>query len=401
MSDINEDDLWDMSDDALDAAFKEAQASITSPDTNMENTDTTDLDTPVEEPDDVVDEEFEEDNDDEEQPEEDSGSVENGETEDSTGEDGAGSDEEALDEGSEEDGAPSSTEELDVAEEAQLPQAHKFKANGKDYEFTSQELIEQFPKVFGQAMDYTKKMQTIKPWRKTIDALDAAKLSHEDVSLMIDVFKGDKSAISEVIKRTGVDTLDLDTDEANPYVAKNYGRDDQTLAIQDVVDSISSDPEYVTTHTILSKEWDDSSWGVVAQSPEMIRLLHQDVKSGMYQQLQPLAEKVKVFSAGTKSDLDCYKEAAQQFFKQKAARVAAEQQVAADKAQKAARQLEADKLQEIKAKAEQRAATKKASTKRKAAAPTTSTRAGSEVVDYLDDSDEAFDEWYKNLQDNI
>ena len=400
MSDINEDDLWDMSDDDLAAAFKEAQASTTSPDTDIENTDTTDLDTPVEEPDDVVDEEFKEDNDDEEQPEEDSGSVENDETEDSTGEDGAGSDEEALDEGSEEDGAPSSTEELDVAEEAQPPQAHKFKANGKDYEFTSQELIEQFPKVFGQAMDYTKKMQIIKPWRKTIDALDAAKLSHEDVSLMIDVFKGDKSAISEVIKRTGIDTLDLDTDEVNPYVAKNYGRDDQALAIQDVVDSISSDPEYVTTHTILSKEWDDSSWGVVAQSPEMIRLLHQDVKSGMYQQLQPLAEKFKVFSAGTKSDLDCYKEAAQQFFKQKAARIAAEQQMDADKAQKAARQLEADKVQEVKAKAEQRTATKKASTKRKAAAPTTSTRAGNEVVDYLDDSDEAFDDWYKNLQDN-
>ena len=399
MSNINEDDLWDMSDDELASAFKEAQASITSTDTDIENEDTADLDTPVEESDDVVEEdeteEFQEDED--EQPEE----VSDDDTaKDPIDEDDASSDEETLDEGSDEDDAPSSEEGLDVEEKAQLPQAHKFKANGKDFEFTSQELIEQFPKVFGQAMDYTKKMQTIKPWRKTIDALDAAKLSHEDVGLMIDVFKGDKSAISEVIKRTGVDTLDLDTDENDPYVAKNYGRDDQTLAIQDVVDSISSDPEYVTTNAILSKDWDDSSWGVVSQNPEMIRLLHQDVKSGMYQQLQPLAEKVKVFSAGAKSDLDCYKEAAQQFFKQKAARAVDEQQREVDKAQKATEQLEAGKVREAKAKAEQRTATKKASAKRKAAAPTTSTRAGNEVVDYLDDSDEAFDEWYKNLQDN-
>jgi len=397
VSHINEDDLWDMSDDELVSAFKEAQASTASPDTDIEDTDTTDLDTPVEESDDIVDDEEEFQEDDNEQPEE---ASDDDTTEDPADEDDASSDEETLDEGSDEDGAPSSEEGLEVEEKTQLPQAHKFKANGKDFEFTSQELIEQFPKVFGQAMDYTKKMQTIKPWRKTIDALDAAKLSHEDVSLMIDVFKGDKSAISEVIKRTGVDTLDLDTDENDPYVAKNYGRDDQTLAIQDVVDSISSDPEYVTTNAILSKDWDDSSWGVVSQNPEMIRLLHQDVKSGMYQQLQPLAEKVKVFSAGAKSDLDCYKEAAQQFFKQKAARVVDEQRTAEDKTRKAAEQLEASKVKEVKAKTEQRTATKKASAKRKAAAPTTNTRSGNEVVDYLDDSDEAFDDWYKNLQDN-
>ncbi len=396
MTGPSEDDLWDMSDEELVSAFKEAQASAASPETDIEeteDTETTELDTPEEESEEVVDEDIEEDV--EELPEEDSEEdVEEEITDDTTDEDEIDSEEEILDEGTFEDDVPSSEDESAAKNKVQPPQVHKFKANGKEYEFTGQELVEQFPKVFGQAMDYTKKMQAIKPWRKTIDALDQAKLSHDDVSLMIDVLKGDKTAITEVLQRTGVDTLDLDTEENSHYVAKSYGRDAQAIAIQDVVDTISQDPEYKVTHGILSNDWDDRSWQTVSQNPEMIRLLHQDVKSGMYQQLQPMAEKVKVFSGGTKSDLDCYKEAAQQFFQRKAAQEAVEKRNVMEKA-------EATRLQKIKAETAQRKATKKASMKRKAAAPTAGTRAGSGVIDYLDDSDEAFDEWYKNLQDSM
>ena len=67
-----------------------------------------------------------------------------------------------------------------------------FKANGREYKFTPEEIMAQFPKVFGQAMDYTRKTQAMKPWRKTIDAIEQAKLGHDDINLMIDVMKGNK-----------------------------------------------------------------------------------------------------------------------------------------------------------------------------------------------------------------
>ena len=57
-------------------------------------------------------------------------------------------------------------------------------------------------------------------------------------------------------------------------------------------------------------------------------------------------------------------------------------------------------MEEVKAKSEKRNATKKASAKRKAAAPTKAA-ASRDVIDYLDDSDEAFDDWYKRLQDDM
>jgi hypothetical protein len=154
---------------------------------------------------------------------------------------------------------------------------------------------EMFPKIFGQAIDYTKKTQAIKPWRKTIDAIEQAKLNHDDINLAIDVLRGDKNAIAEIIKRNGIDTLDLDT-ENSKYIPKDYGRDDTTLEIKDVVERISADREYETTHRILSKEWDENSFKELTKTPELIEALHVDVKTGMYAKVQPIAEKYKVLT---------------------------------------------------------------------------------------------------------
>lgn len=408
---MREDDLWDMSDDDLEAAFKEAQASQESPDTTLEAEtlpepdfqESEDLDEEVALDDEATEDEFD---DGPEQPEddlEDSGhdTSDESETDDVTEEDGEETDSDDLDEDSEEDEEPSSDEADEDDEEEQPGQAYKFRANGKDYEFSSEEIVDQFPKIFGQAMDYTKKMQTIKPWRKTIDAIEGAELSHDDVSLMIDVLKGDKDAITEVLKRTGTDTLELDTDADSSYVAKDYGRDDSALAIKDIVDDISRDVEYATTHNVLSKEWDESSWKTMSDNPEMIRLLHTDVKSGMYGTLQPIAEKLKVYDGAKQSDLDYYKEAAQQHFAQVAKQEAYEQRTSEKLAREEATEAKQAKVAEVKAKSQKRTATKQASAKRKAAAPTKNVTASRDVVDYLDDSDEAFDDWYKRIQDDI
>ena len=417
-----EEDLWDMSDDALEAAFKEAKATQQSPDTDIDegaseaSTDefideSNDADTLYEEgSDDTLDEFEETDDDGPEQLEDDADEAEledsghdtsdESDAEEVTEDTEAESDEEAPDGDSDED-EPSS-EETDKAEEEEQPaQSYKFRANGKDYEFSSDELVDQFPKIFGQAMDYTKKMQTIKPWRKTIDAIEGAELSHDDVSLMIDVLKGDKDAITEVLKRTGVDTLELDTEAESAYEAKDYGRDDSALAIKDIVDDISQDEEYATTHNILSKEWDEKSWNTMTQDPQMIRLLHTDVKSGMYKTLQPHAEKLKVFDGGTKSDLDYYKQAAQAHFAQVAKQDTFAQQKAEKAEQSKAANAEKERLAEVKANTAKRTATKKASVKRKAAAPTKNISQGRDVVDYLDESDENFDEWYAKLQEDM
>jgi hypothetical protein len=384
-------DPWDLTDEQLEEQFRAAKAEI-----GDEPVLETELDTVPEEVQDYDDQ--------------DNLAVEEGSDHD-------GVEEEAVEEVTTEseetegglDGEPEvegdQTEEVaeDTAEtEAQPVQKLKYKANGKEYEFTPDEIMKRFPQVFGQAMDYTRKMQQIKPWRQTIDAIEQAKLNHDDVNLMIDVLKGDKDAIAAVLKRTGVDTLDLDVD-GSKYVPKNYGRDEQALAIKDVVDEISRDPEYEVTHTVLSKQWDDASWAEMSKQPGMIKDLHVDVKTGLYQVIQPLAEKIKLYDGpgSGKSDLDYYKMAAVEHFKQVQQQELAKQSQLQAQQAKAVTAQQTQKVASVKQAEVKRKATAAASEKRKAAAPTkVGSGKPSGVTDYLSDSEEDFESWYANLQNS-
>jgi len=247
----------------------------------------------------------------------------------------------------------------------------KIKANGMDFEFTVEELEKLAPK----ALDYTKKMQEIAPWRKTISALKESGLGENDVNLMIDVLKGDKHAMEEVLKRTKVDPLDLDTEAKNEYTPNSYGKDEATLAIEDVVKSISSDVEYATTVKVVDELWDSQSRQSMAQDPEMIRGLHEDIKNGVYSKVAPLAEKMKALDGGNRSDLEYYMEAGKRYFESQPQVQPEMKEVQPDRA----------KQTEIKDMAN----------KRKAASPTKSTAGKRDVIDYLDDNDEDYDTWYK------
>ena len=392
---MTDDKLYSLSDEELERAFLDAK----------ENEQYSDVDEPVTESTDTYEEE---DIEIMEQPDElDEDSVDEGATDEEvtteteSTEVTAQPDEEVATE--DEDPIEEEKSEEDINDEiAQKEQQELvFKANGREFKFTQDEMLEQFPKIFGQAMDYTKKTQAMKPWRKTIDAIEQAKLGHEDINLMIDVMKGNKEAIAEVLKRTGVDSLEIDT-ENSKYTPNDYGRDDKALAIKDIVEEISVDKEYEITHRVLSKEWDEKSFREMTEDPDLIRLLHVDVKTGMFDKVQPIADKIKVLDRGSKTDLEYYRlasiELAQQ--QQEASRAAYEaERQKQEREARLARQVEIDRVK--KTQERQKEVAVKA-VERKAATPTTRKVPTSKVVDYLDNSDEAFEEWYKtNVLDKI
>lgn len=381
---MNEQDLYDLDDEALEAAFRAAKAEMGSEELDPAPVDSGEV------------EMIESDNLDNSQESDLDGTEEEAEVDTEAASEDAETDADGTD-----DVDSEQTEEVDAkaGTEVQPAQKYRVKANGKEYEFTEEEVRAQFPKVFGQAMDYTRKMQQIKPWRQTIDAIEQAKLSHDDVSLMIDVLKGDKAAIAAVLKRTGVDTLELDTEDSK-YVPKSYGRDESTLAIKDIVDEISQDQEYAVTSRIIDREWDEGSWREMSRDPSLIKALHIDVKSGVYNKVQPIAEKMKLYEGGRRSDLDYYKLAAQEYYKELAAQEAYARGVQEAKQEKVVQQER--KVVEVKQKEVQRKTTQQAAAKRKAAAPTKPGPSKPQgVTDYLEDSDEAFEEWYSNLQKNL
>ena len=391
---MTEERLYSLSDEELEKAFLDAK----------ENEQYAEADEPIQESEEVYeDEEIEI----MEQPGEDEDSVEEGatstdevETETESTADTTKPDKEVVE--GDEDPIEDDNLEDDIVDEAQKEhQELAFKANGREYKFTQDEIMAQFPKIFGQAMDYTKKTQAMKPWRKTIDAIEEAKLGHNDINLMIDVMKGNKEAIAEVLKRTGVDSLEIDT-ENSKYTPNDYGRDDKALAIKDIIEEISVDREYETTHKVLSKEWDEKSFKKMTDDPELIRLLHYDVKSGTFDKVQAVAEKIKVFDRGLKTDLEYYelasKEIAQQFQEEQRRAYEVERQ-RADREARLTKQAEIERVRKTQ---ERQKEVEVKAVERKAATPTSRKAVSSKVVDYLDDSDEAFEDWYKaNVLDKI
>ena len=356
-----EEAIWNQEEDP---SFAEIRASLDEDETNTGG-DEDESDTEEEVQDEETDEEVDEDN------------MEQSEDSDSDidVEDEVEDTEETEEVVDTEDDQTDEVETEDETEDETKAQTFKVKANGMEFDFTQEELMQLAPK----AMDYTKKMQEIAPWRKTISALKEEGLSEEDLNLAIDVLKGDKDAMAAVMKRTGVEALDLDTDIAE-YKPNQYGKDASQLAIEDVVNTISADPEYRITQTVVDSTWDNASRNAMAQDPSMISGLHNDIKSGVYDKVAPMALKMKALDGGRQSDLDYYIAAGDQYFNQVN---------------------ETANTDNVEVKAERTKTVKQASKKRKAAGITKSKSGQKSVIDYLDDSnDEKFDDWYKKLQAN-
>lgn len=290
--------------------------------------------------------------------------------------------EEETEEDSEtEESAQETVDEQPAKEETTLTtDTHKvptfrLKADGTEFELTEDELKQ----LASKGMNYTKKMQDIKEYREHVSAIKEAALSKDDINLMIDVLKGDKDALATVMKRTGVDALDVDVENSR-YVPKNYGRNEVELEIEEVVESISRDPEYVTTKHIISSNWDKQSQMEFVKDPIKIAKLHEDVKNGIFDQVVPMMLKKKALDGARKSDIEYYIEAGTDYYQNKAREAYNASVIEAEKAKKQA-EIKVVKEQEAK-----RSVVTDTAGKRKAATMTKPKTAKRSIDDYLNTS---------------
>lgn len=263
-------------------------------------------------------------------------------------------------------------EETKPTEDTHKVPTFKLKADGTEFELTENELKQ----LASKGMNYTKKMQDIKEYREHVSAIKEAALSKDDINLMIDVLKGDKDALATVMKRTGVDALDVDVENSR-YVPKNYGRNEVELEIEEVVETISRDPEYVTTKHIISSNWDKQSQMEFVKDPIKIAKLHEDVKNGTFDQVVPMMLKKKALDGARKSDIEYYIEAGTDYYQNKAREAYNASAIEAEKARKQA-EIKVVKEQEAK-----RSVVTETASKRKAATMTKPKTAKRSIDDYL------------------
>lgn len=182
-----------------------------------------------------------------------------------------------------------------------------FKANGKEIAISN---ADDAISLMQMGANYNKKMAALKPNLKLLKLLENNNLLNEEkIGYLIDLEKKNPDAINKLIKDSGLDPMDLDTEKASGYKPNTYTVDDREMELDTVLDEIQGTPSYNRTLDIVSTKWDGPSKQVIASSPQVLRVINDHVQSGIYDTITKEVERERMFGRlNGLSDIDAYKQ---------------------------------------------------------------------------------------------
>lgn len=182
-----------------------------------------------------------------------------------------------------------------------------FKANGKDM---SVDNVDDAISLMQMGANYTKKMAALKPNLKLMKLLENnGLLSEEKLSFLIDLDKKSPQAISKLLKDSGIDPLDVDVEKVGEYKPNTYTVDDRELALDAVLDEVQGTPTYSKMIDVVSNKWDAPSKQVIADNPQLLKVINGHMISGHYDLISNAIERERTFGrlAGL-SDIEAYRQ---------------------------------------------------------------------------------------------
>jgi hypothetical protein len=146
-------------------------------------------------------------------------------------------------------------------------------------------------KLMQMGADYSSKMKAIKPNLKLVSMLEREGLLDENkLNNLIDISKKNPKAIAKLIKDSGIDPLDIDTEEEVDYKPNNYGISDKEFALNQAIDDIRESKSFDQTLNIMSKDWDQESKKIVSDHPDIINVINTHVEMGIYDRVNGIVE---------------------------------------------------------------------------------------------------------------
>lgn len=165
-----------------------------------------------------------------------------------------------------------------------------FRANGKEI---TPRTVEDVISLMQMGANYTKKMQAMAPMRKVVESLDKAQITEEDLNFLIDLHKGDKEAIKELIKKNNIDIIDLDLDEIDYKPNKNNIASDEDVSFAEMLTDINESIPQIKE--VLNNTWDAESKKLLLSDPRAMRALHEEISMGRFEKVQKQLEIEKTF----------------------------------------------------------------------------------------------------------
>jgi len=182
-----------------------------------------------------------------------------------------------------------------------------FKANGREIQVDN---VDDAINLMQKGANYNKKMQALKPNLKIIKMLENNGLLDEaKISNLIDLEKKNPEAIQKLIKDSGMDPLDIDTEKESEYTPNTYTVDDKEMELDAVLSDLEDSKSFQETLNVISNKFDASSKTVIAENPEVIRVINEHVELGIYSKIIDAVERERVLGRlDGVNDITAYKQ---------------------------------------------------------------------------------------------
>jgi hypothetical protein len=158
-----------------------------------------------------------------------------------------------------------------------------FTANGRQMQIRSPE---EGVRLMQLGAGYNAKMEQLKPKLAIVRTLEKAGLLEEDkLAFLIDLHNKNPEAIGKLVKDSGVDVLDLDTDKVAGYKPKGIHTDLKEVELDEVLDSLKDSKSYTMLMADVSKKWDSQSKQEVGHNPAILHRINDHMNAGFYDKI--------------------------------------------------------------------------------------------------------------------
>lgn len=154
-----------------------------------------------------------------------------------------------------------------------------FTANGTEIQVRTPE---EARRLMQMGANYHKKMAGLKPNRKILRLLDNnGVLSEDKINYLIDLNNHKPEAITQLLKDSKIDVMDLDIEGDKTYTPEKRTVSDKELNLEDSLDSIKDTPEYSKTLNVIDN-WDQPSQSFVSDNPVVLETINAHMADGTY-----------------------------------------------------------------------------------------------------------------------
>lgn len=176
--------------------------------------------------------------------------------------------------------------------------------------------IEDARRLMQMGVDYSRKMEGIKPHLQVIRTLDkAGLLDLNKINFLIDLDKKEPEAIKKLLRDKGIDPMDLNLEDGEDYSPADHSVSEDEMALTDVLDNIKDSDTFERTVEVTTG-MDKRSRESLRTNPEVLAVINDHMQSGVYDQVAERVASEKLFGRlKGLSDLEAYYRTGDAMFK--------------------------------------------------------------------------------------